>query len=89
MTKAFDNISAAASGLCLGYALCHVFLYQFLIHTVLDTFGIEVDRLQSDLGSEEALAMLLLSSVLQKANARLFQTSVYVGVGLWVVVGIL
>ncbi len=92
MTKAFDNISAAASGLCLGYALCHVFLYQFLIHTVLDTFGIEVDRLQSDLGSEEALAMLLLSFVLHKAsgmNAKLFQASVYFGIGTWVVVGLL
>ena len=89
MNKAFENFTAAASGLCLGYALCHVFLYQFLIETVFATLGIDVGRVQSDLGSEEALAMLLLSFVLQKANARLFQTSVYVGVGLWVVVGIL
>ncbi len=92
MTKAFDNFTAAASGLCLGYALCHVFIYQFMIQTVLATLGIRVDRLQSDLGSEEALAMLLLSFVLHKAsgmNAKLFQTSVYFGIGVWVVVGLL
>ncbi len=92
MTKAFDNFTAVAAGLCLGFALCHVFLYQFIIQTVLDPLGIEVSRLQSDLGSEEALAMLLLSFVLHKAsgmNARLFQTSVYFGSGVWVVVGLM
>ncbi len=91
MTKGFDNFAAVASGLCLGYALCHVFLYQFIIQTVLATLGIDINRLQSDLGSEEALAMLLLSFVLNKAsgNARLFQTSVYSGIGVWLVVGLL
>ena len=93
MAKAFTNISSAASGLCLGYAFCHIFVYQFVIHTVFETLGIGVaNGLQSDLGSEEALGMLLLSLVLHKGSgvdAKLFQTFIYIGIGAWVAVGLI
>ena len=93
MAKAFNNTTSAASGLCLGYAFCHIFVYQFVIHTIFETLGITVaSGLQSDLGSEEALGMLLLSLVLNKApgaDAKLFQTFIYIGIGAWVAVGLM
>ncbi len=93
MAKAFTNISSAASGLCLGYAFCHIFVYQFVIHTIFETLGITVaSGLQSDIGSEEALGILLLSLVLNKApgaDAKLFQTFIYIGIGAWVAVGLM
>ncbi len=89
----FNKITTAASGLCLGYASCHVFLYQFVIGTVLGPLGIQIgDRVQSTLGSDESLGLLLLSLVLYQAssiNAKVFQTSLYVGIGAWVGVGLL
>ena len=90
---AFNKITTAASGLCLGYAFCHVFLYQFVFGTVLGPLGIDIgNRLQSNLGSEESLGLLLLSLVLYKAssiNSKVFQTSIYVGIGAWLAVGLL
>ncbi len=90
---AFNKITTAASGLCLGYVFCHVFVYQFVFGTVLGSFGINLtNRLQSNLGSEESLGLLVLSLVLYKAtsiNQKVFQTSIYVGIGAWVGVGLL
>ena len=88
----FNKITTSASGLCLGYVFCHIFLYQFVFGTVLGPLGFSVgDRLQSNLGSEESLGLLLLSLVLYKSssiNAKVFQTSIYVGIGAWVGVGL-
>ena len=89
---AFNKITTAASGLCLGYAFCHVFIYQFVFGTVLGPLGFSVgDRLRSNLSPEESLGLLLLSLVLYKAssiNAKVFQTSRYIGIGAWVGVGL-
>ncbi len=89
---AFNKMTTAASGFCLGYVFCHLFVYQFMMGTVLEAFGINLaSRLQSNLGSEESLGLLLLSLVLYKTssiNAKVFQTSIYVGIGAWVAVGL-
>ena len=90
---AFNKMTTAASGFCLGYVFCHVFIYQFVFGTLLEPFGINLaNRLQSNLASEESLGLLLLSLVLYKTSsihAKVFQTSIYVGIGAWVGVGLL
>ena len=88
-----QKIYRAAAGLCLGYSFCHIFIQYFVLELIFSPLDIDIGSdWGTDISSEQLLAILILGVVLQavaKGDEKLFRTCNYIGMGVWIVVGIL
>jgi hypothetical protein len=88
-----NKVYRAASGLCIGYAFCHIFIEYFLIELVFGPLNIRIaSGWGTDVDSEQVLGILILGAVLSnltKTDEKLYQLCTLIGMGVWVFVGVL
>lgn len=89
-----QKIYRGVSGLCIGYSICHIFIQFFIVGLIFRPLDIRLGRdWGTDISSEQLLAILILGIVLSHIASgeeeKIFRVFNYIGMGIWIVVGIL
>ncbi len=88
-----QKIYRAVAGLCLGYSFCHIFIQYFILELVFAPLDIRLGSgWGTDINSEQLLSILILGVVLlnlAKGDEKVFRTFNYIGMGIWIAVGVL
>ena len=88
----FSKVTSAIAGLTIGYAFCHVFIYQFLVRHLFSTLGIQLGNLfSSTLRGDFAISLFVMAYVICKIwgpNPKILRIGAYVGMATWLLISL-